>query len=441
MKLNKLSLCLMVLLILFVSGCMPGKKLPPKVEGNLKILLTNMSPSAFNLDYKNDFLAAYPDIKVHIFTPDYPPTRSRSTSYLAIKKVIENENPDLVIDGADYFRLLLADNYLMPLDDLIRVNGFPLDDLHAGVIANLRNKSDDGLLYGLGPTFTSTGLMINRSIFQEKNVALPSEQLTWFEVLDLAEALYDDNRPALDLRGHLLSLVYNIESSNGLDRWDKSGEIVTLENEDRRQIWERVIGLYIRGVIGSGEGKDLFAEGLVAMKLMGSTESALLGKRIDWDVVGYPTGSAGSGYQHANLELGIFANAQNTETAWAFLEYLHRDEYAKRVNIGAGVFPTRISSINYSGDKNLRAFYEPGSTSFSAGRSQIPLFPVEESVWVEDKYMDSFYGAIATEFDAALRDEKSVVQALIDAQLNAQKVLDEAHEVANSMVMTSEKVK
>jgi len=77
------------------------------------------------------------------------------------------------------------------LDPLIEQDRFDTSGIYSAVIDQLR-ESGNGKLYGLAPEFITNAIFFNADLFRKYGVELPTDRMSWDEVLRLAQRFPSD---------------------------------------------------------------------------------------------------------------------------------------------------------------------------------------------------------------------------------------------------------
>jgi alpha-1,4-digalacturonate transport system substrate-binding protein len=275
----------------------------------------------------------------------------------------EAENPDIrvVVDTVAYNVILEQ----LPLQveageapDMARITNLPgfvgsyldmrpyLEDpayweesFPANVMNAMRTGPDDTGIYGYPTQFTVTGPYINRTLFEQAEIEVPSdtnEAVTWEEWTEaarqVAEATGTPYAIAIDRSGHRFA---GPALSMGATFFDEEGN-VTIDSPGFRAFAEIMIGWHTDGItpaevwVGSGgsyaAAADFFINGQLVMYMSGSWQvqrfSNDIGDAFDWEVVPNPTGEGGSTGMPGGAGLVAFADTEHPEEVARVMDYL-----------------------------------------------------------------------------------------------------------------------
>ena len=106
--------------------------------------------------------------------------------YEKMKELLVGKNPvDVVVLDSGYLKRAVQDNLLKQLDPLIQESKFDIEDFVPTVINGIKDAGDNNL-YALTPTFNSSALFYNKKIFADAGVSVPTDNMQWSDVFDLA---------------------------------------------------------------------------------------------------------------------------------------------------------------------------------------------------------------------------------------------------------------
>ncbi|QAY65449.1 ABC transporter substrate-binding protein [Paenibacillus protaetiae] len=306
-------------------------------------------------------------------TPDPNGVVKQPDPYEEMTKMLTGDNPvDVIIFGYDYLKRLTQDNMLKQLDPLIAQDKFDIADYVPTVIDGIKTAGDNNI-YALTPSFSSSALYYNKSMFTEAGVDFPTDGMTWDQVFDLARLVSKGdgeerqfgltmNRWGSDAYSDLMTYSAPL----GLKKWDDKLEKMTVNEPGWQAVWEKIAGIYkdhisptqedmqafynkLNQPNGDGSyyynpiGNDLFLNGRVAMTIgeynytneikttMDNASKIKDFKPFEWDVVTPPTHAEAPGVGNVYLSdlMGINANAQNADDAWDFIKFTNSKEWAE----------------------------------------------------------------------------------------------------------------
>lgn len=306
------------------------------------------------------FQADNPDISVVLDTVAY----SAILEQLPIQ-VEAGEGPDLA--RITQFPSL-AGNYLDLRPLLSDPDGYEAA-FPSFVLASMREPGDETGLYGYPDQFTVTGPYINRTLFEQAGVDVPSDSndaVTWEEWTDacaaVAEATETDYAIAMDRSGHRFA---GPAISMGATFFDDEGN-VTIDTEGFRAMAELLNRWHTEGLtpaevwLGAGgsyaAAADYYINGQLVCYMSGSWQvgrfTADIGDAFDWEAVPNPTGPGGSTGMPGGAAVVAFASTEHPEEVARLIEFLTsqdvQKEYAERTLFIPG--DLRQSDLAYQTD-------------------------------------------------------------------------------------------
>ncbi len=286
-----------------------------------------------------DLLARFtednPDIQVVVDVVPYSTIRDN----LRVQ-VEAGEAPDMarITDFGGMAGFYLDLRPLMEDPDLLESN-FP-----PAVLAAFRKGEDDDGLYGFTYALTVTAPYINRTLFEQAGIDVPSdvaEEVSWEEWTDVcvqvAEATGTPYAIAIDNKGHRFA---GPAMSMGATFFDEEGNFDLEDDEGFRAMAEIVKAWHDDGItprevwLGSGgeytAANEFFTSAQVVMYFSGSWQinrfATEIGDAFDWAVVPNPTGPGGSTGVAGGAGIVGFAQTEHPEAVARVIEYLIQPE-------------------------------------------------------------------------------------------------------------------
>ncbi|MFB9331133.1 ABC transporter substrate-binding protein [Paenibacillus aurantiacus] len=322
----------------------------------------------------------------------------------------EPNKADLVM--VDYQSLwgLIDDNLLTNLDSLIKEDQIDTGQF-AAPVNNAMTLIGNGSTYALSPTFSTTALFYNKTIFDEKGVPFPRDGMTWEDMIQLAgrlqpgegklsygftfnsfssDAFYD----MLSYASPLQTMIFNEKERKmtvDTDSWERVWTsfinlarntklpLPDAENNNNAEASSGAMNPYSNDYFLSGQTAMTIASYNYVNQLIDANRNAprIQGmKQIEWDVVTLPVHADQPGIGGnitINNAVGIAANAQNKKEAWEFIKFLNSKEWATtKSRSNSNELFTYVKSnkpqnnLNY----NLDAFFklEPAPYQIKLGR-------------------------------------------------------------------------
>ncbi len=308
----------------------------------------------------------------------------------------EAENPDIkvVIDTVAYTVILEQ----LPLQiqagegpDMARITNFPglvgeyldmrpyLPDAEywetsfpAIVLQAMRAEDDTAGIYGYPTQFTVTGPFINRTLFEQANIDVPSdsgEPVSWEEwtavARQVAEATETPYAIAMDRTGHRFA---GPAMSMGATYFDADGSI-TIDSPGFRAMAEILFGWHTDGItpaevwLGSGgsyaAAADFFINGQLVLYMSGSWQVGRFSNDIadafDWEVIPNPTGPGGSTGMPGGAALMAIGSTKHPEEVARVMDWLVQEEQMREFTARTLFIPGHLGLGEVAYDTDLPA--------------------------------------------------------------------------------------
>jgi alpha-1,4-digalacturonate transport system substrate-binding protein len=252
-------------------------------------------------DLLDRFEAENPDIKVVMDVVAYAPN---ITETLPIQ-LEAGEAPDM----GRVTNLGGLSQYYLDLHDYV-ADAAAWEENFGPYLTWLRPAGDETGIYGFQTQLTVTGPFINRTLFEQAGVPVPSDEsdsVTWDEwvaaATQVAEATETPFAVAIDRSGHR---VAGPAVSNGATFFDADGVPAIAEDAGLRETMEMIAGWHEQGItpleVWAGAGgtyaaaNEFFVNGQLVMYMSGSWQigqfDATIGDAFDWESVPNPCGAA-----------------------------------------------------------------------------------------------------------------------------------------------------
>lgn len=346
-------------LLLTAVGCGADTKNKETKEKDGEITLT-VTVGAHELgdsELYEKYEAEHPGIKIEVV-----PMSSNDTKLLSM--IASGNPPDIIrCMGYDEIPVYVQRGILMPLDDYIAKSGnIDLDSLYD--VADLCRfdgaNRGTGSLYGLPKDWSPIGLWINKDVFAEEGIPLPSdtEPMTWEEFADLAKRLVKKDGEAVDRHGCVTALAFPtlLEmylNSYGKSLWTDDYSSTTLNTEETKKAVEFFKDLQEYAAIGSSLypardniGQNALLEDATGMVMAGywfnggfaaaNKAPEVLSKLM---FVPAPVGNKENSYCLDMTCISIFSKTKHPQEAYELWEYLVTSEQSAgaRAKIGLGI--------------------------------------------------------------------------------------------------------
>ncbi len=246
-----------------------------------------------------------------------------------LRAVATNTNPDLIaIDNPDHAAFASRGAFLDITDRVAASDVIDIDAVFPGPKASL---TWDGQVYGIPRASNTIALYYNRDMFEAAGLDPDSPPATWDALLEAARALTD---PDNDVYGIAFSARASEEGTFQFLPWAQmaGGGFENINADgvaDALGLWKTFLdeGLASPDTLtrGQWDSTGTFNGGNAAMAISGPWELGRMASDADfnWDVTLLPVKEDGGPRASAlgDFNLAIFANTEQPDAAFAFLEY------------------------------------------------------------------------------------------------------------------------
>ncbi|WP_341281211.1 extracellular solute-binding protein [Paenibacillus sp. FSL H8-0537] len=224
----------------------------------------------------------------------------------------------------------------------------------------------NGNTYGLSPTFSTTALFYNKTIFERQEVPFPRDGMTWDDLIQLAGRLHlgegelshgftfnsfssDAFYDMLSYASPLQTMIFNEKERKmtvDTDSWERIWTdfinlarhtklpLPDVENKNASEASNDIMNPYSNDYFLSGQTAMTIASYNYVNQIMDANLNApqIQGmEQIEWDVVTLPIHAdqpgVGGNITISNA-MGIAANTQNKKEAWDFIKFINSKEWA-----------------------------------------------------------------------------------------------------------------
>lgn len=377
-------------------------------------------------DLLDRFEADNPDIRVVIDTVPY----SSVLEQLPLQ-VEAGEAPDMarVTDFAA-FR-----GHYLDLRPLVADAAYWDESFPVAVFDALRQEGDGDALFGFPNQFTVTGPFINRTLFEQAGIEVPSDSsdaVTWDEwtaaAAEVAAATETPYAVAIDRSGHR---VAGPAFSNGATFFEEDGSII-MDTQGLRDTLQMIADWHADGItpaevwLGSGgsysPADPYFINGQLVMYMSGSWQvgrfSTDIDDAFDWEVVPNPTGAGGSTGMPGGTVMVAFGDTEHPEEVARVMDYLVQVDILKEFTERTLFIPGHLNlgELDYQTDSAL------AGAALSMFASEVPK--------LSDQAYELQYGGQAFAINNPIRDRLTQLLAgeltMDDAVARIQQDVDDA---------------
>ncbi|WP_193726645.1 ABC transporter substrate-binding protein [Paenibacillus guangzhouensis] len=451
-KTYSMLLVSLLALTLLLSACSEKLALEPlDAEQNVKLKVLFWEENYFYQEYGNYFTMKYPNVEFEVISTtkvQQEMEKSYEDYQEAMYKFIEENQPDILMLQPDQYEKLASEGKLYELDTIMNQEKFDTESFLPSVMQMLKDKGG-GKTYGLAATFGAQVIYYNVDLFQKHGVEVPKNQMTWDQVLQLAQRFPTsgsdkDRIYGLNLQGMggVADLIMSLGRTENL-RWvDKTGKKVQFDSESWRKAYQLATNSFKSGAIYDEKrnmpqmgdtmesylARNPFTVGRSAMTIGGSWYMNEISRAKDqikdfkpfqWGVVTAPINPAepnSTNNMYLSEIMAVNAKSANTRAAWEFVKFVNGPEMARMQSRQmSGNLPTRKEFIKDKENHDLSAFYllTPKFESYNSKEYQVPnnFYMTQNTVLEEQtkQYLDN---------------KQSVEQAITNIQKQLQEGLD-----------------
>ena len=251
---------------------------------------------------------------------------------------------DLVQIAGDFGGVYFKEGLFEPLDSYIEKDG--LQD--AWVDTLMTGLSYNGSVYAAPCTYNSGYIIYNKTMFEENNVPLPTDDWTEEDFLAAAKALTqgegDDKVWGADFTSWwAYSLARNLY--DGYKAWDWEEGKMTADTEGFRDGLQFMSDLYQKYKVSPTptQAADIggsFTTGKYAMTIGASWDMAsfneAIGDSFEWDIVTFPSNEKYGQWRSPlwTTAIGISADCPYKDEAWEYIKYMSAsDEIQDQIEV------------------------------------------------------------------------------------------------------------
>lgn len=403
----------------------------------------------FFRDYGELILSRYPNIDIEVVSTGdlYPMEPDPDFNYdEALLKLIEQQNPDVLMLGESQYRTYYDEGRLLDLEPLIERDQYDIDTVAPGIIELLRDLAG-GSIHGFSPTFYSEALYYNIDLFDAHGIPHPTDQMTWEDVIMLAKRFptggAGDDRIygySIGRNNQVSDFLQRIATTEGLIFVDPLQKQVTIQGNDWVRIFEMVADLYRAEAVAPAEPLDLtgmmihfedyllgepFTAGKAAMIVDGpyllnnlnEVSKHLPDHAFNYGVVTAPVDPKNpdrGGRMSVYNIFAIHASSAEVNAAWEIVKFINSEDMARIKSkatydlLARTTYPERFGT-------NIEAFYKLNPQSIQTLQAGFEDLP--------GHFLGTFNGMIQTELEAILAGDKTVEEAIETLQTEGQKTL------------------
>jgi multiple sugar transport system substrate-binding protein len=387
-------------------------------------------------------------------TPDKP----QPDPIEKVKEIMTGANPvDVMIMDSGVLGSLVQENLLKQLDPLMKEDKIDVNDYVPAVIEGIK-AAGDGQLYALAPTYTPSALFYNKKAFAQAGVDVPTGNLTWDDVFNLARRLKSgtgkDAKFGFTFNQWGYSDPYsdmtNYAAPLQLKLYDDKAEKMTVNTPQWEKVWTTISQLYKDHVLPSNEDLQVqqpqedqnrynpyfqqpFFNGKAAMvignynmindiDMYNRNYQKFKGmEQLDWDVLPVPTFAEMPGvssYIYLSSLAGINTKAQNPDDAWEFVKFMNGKEWGKLRSRSSYEMPAlkEFVKVKDGMSYNIDAFTQVKPLISENSYEEQKLNQERPNLYLIQQLAQ-------TEFNKVIQNQKSVKEALAEFETQGNDLL------------------
>ncbi len=302
----------------------------------------------------------------------------------------------------------------------------------------MRQAGDESSIPGFMTQLTVTGPFVNKTLFDQAGIALPTGDATWEEWADLtrqvAEATGTSFAMAMDRTGHRFG---GPAISQGAQLFNDEG-YPALDDEGFRTMAQLLVDWHADGTMipdvwmGAGgnyaAANEQFVNAQIVMYMSGSWQigqfNELIGDAFDWVAVPNPCGPAACTGVPGGAALVAIADTEHPEEVGRLMDYLSQAdvlaEFYGRSLFIPGHLGLAESGIEYDTDSQLAA------DALSVFASQVPKLDPIALYFQGYPYNRAMFNAIRDRLTQVLVGELTLDEAMVRMQEDVDAAIAEA---------------
>jgi len=340
----KQKIFLALILLIFINGC--GKKERKEAIPTIRVAFWGTPEEVEIIEsIMGPWQKEHPEIKVEL---EHTPFAGYVNKILT--RIAGGAPPDVICIEANLFVNLWTKGIFLDLTPFLeKEKNFSIKDFFPEVVNRF---TVNGKIYAI-PRDTAPYACVyyNKKVFDEKKVPYPTDDWTWQDLLEKAQALTEYDEQGKAIRYGFYGWAWqNFVYSNGgalVDNVEKPTRCL-LDRPESIEGLEFYVDLIHKykvspapnALINLGMGVQMmFMTGRLAMFSSGIWETPILrkAKDLDWDVVMFPKGPKGiRGFGTGGSGYGILKTTKYPKEAWEVVKAL-TDERAQTILADSGL--------------------------------------------------------------------------------------------------------
>jgi multiple sugar transport system substrate-binding protein len=399
----------------------------------------------FYSQYGNFFSMKFPNVEFELIPTNKMQQEANGVYSIeahnkAYAELAEETQPDVLLLQSDQYVEFVKKGKLYELEPIMQQEKFDTENIVPSIIQILRDKGD-GKIYGLAPSFRGLALFYNVDLFEKYGIELPRNQMTWEEVLQLAQRFPAQGSEKDRVYGlnmgtgaNISWLIYLISTTENLRILNPTGSKAQFDTESWRKVYQLAVDgvksdtIYTQWNSHSGSTEsNLFLMGKAGMTIEGGWTLNELQQMKDllkditpfrWGVVTVPVSAADPNTTDDIMLDEIYAiNAKspNIRAGWEFIKFVNGAEIAKmQSRIQNGTLSSRKELNKDKDDHDLSAFSLLNQSTEADSRDAT----------IPSHVFTNFYHVAEEESKRVLDGQQTMDQAIANIQSRLQDGLD-----------------
>lgn len=358
---RRFNMIMNLFLVILLVGCSQETMKSYSRESNITLNVGYINEDQFKQRFDSILGAEFPNMRFHVVSmkPLLDPAISPS-------QFLQDNQVDLLFIPPGRMQEFISEGLLTDVEPLLERDQFDLDQLVPGIV-ELTRSYGHGKIYGLPLNFNGKAIVYNKDLFDEFQVEYPRDQMTWEDILKLANRFSMTESSHTDLKGitinsaNLFDLVQRVGNTEGLQIYNSKQQQVSINGQRWAAVWDNVLAANTMNSLDLNIDLNTylipFQSGERAMAIISYEEYKKLEQEnpsFRWSSVTMPVNPDEPNRSSSLNVPGIFAipNSSNHEEAgWELLKFLNSEQMARweyRSDYGFSTLQNQLStSDNY----------------------------------------------------------------------------------------------
>ncbi|REK77712.1 ABC transporter substrate-binding protein [Paenibacillus paeoniae] len=336
-------LTISVVLVILLTSCSSKGDHFEKQSGSLKVAY--LYQNGFMPQYGNLLKGKFPNVDIEIVEIPFEAYRNPTE----LNTFVNTYQPDILVAyNYQTFTYFMEQQLLTNLQSLTK-GDFDPADFHPQLLPLWK---DGTALMGVSPYFKLEGIIYNTELFQKYQITLPSESITWNELLVTASLFpQEDDIIGLEVleENDPFAFVRYLGEKAGLQWISNDGKQLTIDSPSWMDVFQVAATAYQNGILRLDAAPAQKEQSKIAMSR--DTIGSLRQIENGWGAIPLPAVAGSNNYNDVAFVdiFGINANSPNIELAWEIIKYITGEEWAAQKQNADGYISTRTKYIGQVG--------------------------------------------------------------------------------------------